>query len=183
MSADQWNERYRHGEHAHDAPLAFIVEHLPPGNGRRALDLACGSGRHSVLLAEHGWQVTAVDWSEAALELVHTRDARIAAVCADLEAGAFPIQPNSWDLICVSLYMQRPLFAAIRNGLRAEGYLAAAFPMIDDRPGVKPMNPEYLMRPGELRSLFPGFRVLHDNETQPEPPKRRIAELFAQAVV
>ncbi len=183
MAADEWNERYFRGEHAHDSPYAFIVQELDrigPGQGRRALDIACGAGRHSMALASHGWSVTAVDWSVTALEIVRARDARIHTVAADLEAGEFEIERNSWDLICVSLYLQRNLLAAIREGVKCSGWVAAAFPLSDDRPGVKPMNPEYVLRAGELRTLFDGFRILHYAETEPAPPKRRIGELFGR---
>jgi SAM-dependent methyltransferase len=125
--------------------------------------------------------VTAVDQSPAALELVRAvGEPKIETVLADLEAGGFAIEPNAWDLICVSFYMQRDLFPAIRDGIKPGGLLSAAFPMIDERPGVRPMTPAFLMRPGELRSLFAEFEPLHDLETDPPVPKRRVAELFAR---
>src|SRR5450432_3844962 len=162
-----WDERYQQSEHAHDPPLDFIARLLPPGDGRRALDIACGAGRHSVRMAARGWQVTAVDSSHKALELVRAQDPSIHTIMADLEAGAFAIEPNSWDLICVSFYMQRDLFEPIRAGLRRGGLVAAAFPMIDDRAGIKPMNTQYLISAGGLRTLFTGFEILHDVETDP----------------
>ena len=181
MNARKWNERYLRGEHAHDPPLDFIVRWLPQGDGRPALDIACGAGRHSFLLAARGWEVTAVDWSEAALDMVRARDSRIHTVVADLEAGAFEIERNGWDLICVSFYLQRGLFPAIRDGLRSGGLVVAAFPMVDERPDVRPMSPQFLVRPGELRSTFEGFEILHDAETEPPVPRRRTAELLARA--
>ena len=120
--------------------------------------------------------------------MVRAKDdnARIATVAADLEAEEFPIEPNHWDLICVSFYMRRELFGAIRDGLKPGGLLCAAFPMsldqakFDDRAGVKPMRAEFLIEPGELASFFRGFEILHDAETTPPPPKRRMAEFWAR---
>lgn len=45
--------------------LAEQVESMRPG---RALDLGCGEGADALWLAEHGWDVTAVDISQTALE-------------------------------------------------------------------------------------------------------------------
>ena len=183
MAAHDWNARFLRGEHAHDAPHAFLIKELDrlgPGEGLRALDLACGTGRHSIALATRGWSVTAVDFSEAALDMLRAREPRVHAVAADLEAGEFEIEPNHWDLICVSFYLQRNLFAPIREGIKSGGWIAAAFPMADARAGVKAMKPDYVLQPGELRSLFEGFEVSHYAETEPQPPKRRVAELFAR---
>ena len=47
---------------------------LPPGV---ALDIGCGTGRHSAYLAEHGWNVTAVDVSSRAIELARRRSAAV----------------------------------------------------------------------------------------------------------
>ena len=43
---------------------------LPPG---RVLDLGCGMGRHSVYLAQQGWQVTGVDAVGRALQVARRR--------------------------------------------------------------------------------------------------------------
>lgn len=185
MSAKSWDERFRRGEHMADPPFAFIVDwlgRLPRGDGLRALDLASGSGRHSIALAARGWQVTAVDHSETALDRLRAQDPAIATIAADLETHAYTIERNAWDLICVSFYLQRDLFPAIRAGIKTGGLIVAAFPMTDERQGVKPMNSEFLLQPGELRSLFADFEPMHSAETNPAPPKRRTAELFARKV-
>ena len=180
VSATHWNERYRQGEHASDPPLDFIARLLPAGERRQALDIACGAGRHSVLMAERGWLVTAVDWSEAALALVRARDARIHTVLADLEAGGFPVEPKRWDLICISYFLDRSLLSAIGTGLAVGGLLAAALPLVDQREGIRPMRREFLLEPGELRALFDGFEILHYCESEPAVPKRRGVELLAR---
>ena len=53
---NDWDKRYEAGEHVNDAPHPLItgfVSKLTPG---RALDVASGTGRHSLWLAERGWQ-------------------------------------------------------------------------------------------------------------------------------
>lgn len=98
-----WDERYRRGEHADNLPHPLVVRfaaQLPPG---RALDVACGAGRHALHLAERGWQVTAVDASTVAIELLTRRAQELGvavnAQVADLERGEFSISSDSYDLI------------------------------------------------------------------------------------
>lgn len=45
----------------------LILKHLGRGDGRRALDLACGTGVISHLMHDLGYAVTGLDWSEAML--------------------------------------------------------------------------------------------------------------------
>jgi SAM-dependent methyltransferase len=65
--AADWDARHAARAGRHDDPsglLATEVGSLPPG---RALDLACGTGRNALWLADRGWRVTAVDFSPFAL--------------------------------------------------------------------------------------------------------------------
>ena len=100
-----WDERYRQNEHTDDRPHPLVVEFaskLVPG---RALDIACGVGRHALWLAERGWQVTAVDYSRVAIEMLRQRSAKkgveINSCVADLEQHEFVIEPGSYDLIVI----------------------------------------------------------------------------------
>lgn len=53
----------------------LIEKHLGPGEGRRALDLASGTGVISHLMDDLGYQVTGIDWSESMLELARAKAA------------------------------------------------------------------------------------------------------------
>src|SRR4051812_17107096 len=68
------------------ALVAETAGTLRPG---KALDLACGAGRNAIWLAQHGWQVTAVDGSAVAIEILRrdaaSLEANIDARIADLE--------------------------------------------------------------------------------------------------
>ncbi len=181
-----WDDRYRRGEHAGSEPsrlLVRAVEDLTPG---RALDIACGAGRHAVFLAERGFTVTAVDSSHAAIEITEQRarergvtlDARV----ADLERGEFVIARDVYDLISVFYYLQRDLFPQIRAGLKAGGTLVAAIHVVDEDPASRLANPAFSLRPGELRSEFRGWEIIHYREGQPDDDdhKRRTAEIIAR---
>jgi len=60
---------------------ALIRDHLGDGNGRRALDLGCGTGVMSLLMHGAGFRITGLDFAEPMLERARQK-AR--------EAGAFP---------------------------------------------------------------------------------------------
>lgn len=184
-----WDERYRRGEHSTAEPsrlLVRVVDTLAPG---RALDMACGAGRHALYLALHGWQVTAVDASRVGIEMTreHARErgVHVDAHVADLERGEFVFAENAYDLVCVFYYLQRDLFPQLRASVRPGGKLVAAIHMVDDAPGIKPMNPDFLLQPGELRGFFRGWAIEHDHETQlhdddPGEHTRRTAKLIAR---
>jgi len=44
--------------------ISKLIGHLKPAAGSRMLDVACGKGRHSILLAEKGFDVTGIDLSD-----------------------------------------------------------------------------------------------------------------------
>jgi ubiquinone/menaquinone biosynthesis C-methylase UbiE len=108
FAREDWNARYAQKELVWSAEpnrrFAAEVAALSPG---RALDLACGEGRNAVWLAEQGWRVTGVDFSDAALakaaELAASRGVEAEWVVADV----LDYQPEqrSFDLV-VLLYLQ-----------------------------------------------------------------------------
>jgi len=183
-----WDARYRQGQHASDEPHPLIktfAAKLPPG---RALDVACGPGRHAIWLAKHGWTVIAVDSSSVAVDLVqqraHANSVRVNAVIADLERQEFAIESESYDLIVVCNYLQRDLFPDIRAGTRIGGVVIAIIALVDGDPGIKPMNPAFLLNPHELRAQFDGWEVLHTFEGKPggDASRRAAAELVARRI-
>jgi SAM-dependent methyltransferase len=84
----------------------------------RALDLACGSGRHAIWLAEQGWDVTAVDIEPSA--------GIPGFIQADLESHEFTVEFEAWDLIVCWLYWQPDLLPEIARGVRSGGIVALA---------------------------------------------------------
>jgi SAM-dependent methyltransferase len=152
-------------------PTPLLVEtarKLQPG---RALDLACGSGRNAVWLAEQGWQVTAVDRSPITIPAVDTH-------VADLEKHEFPILEAAWDLIVVAYYLQRDLFDSIKRGIKPGGVALVIVHIFE--PGHE--HSRFSVRPGELAQYFEDWEILHYYEGKPRDPehKRAVAEIAAK---
>src|SRR3954467_2050626 len=100
--------------------LTSVLQPVAPG---RALDLACGAGRHSIWLTERGWEVTSVDREHAS----GFPELRVPGLLiADLEKHEFAIEPAQWDLIVCGVYWQPDLLPAIRAGVRPGGVVALA---------------------------------------------------------
>ncbi len=166
MNLLDWDDRHR-TEAAHEKPPSPLIEQiastLPPG---RALDLACGTGRNALWLADRGWNVTAVDGSPAAIEILRDRIARhriatghhltIDALTADLEKHGYTLAPERWDLILMSLYLQRDLFEPVKRAVVRGGVVIAIALLGDSGP--------FRVAPEELRSYFQGWTILHDRE-------------------
>lgn len=80
MDASDWNARYLAQPDAWGTtPAARIVAEVTNAEDHgltvgTAIDLACGDGRHARWLAAHGWDVTAVDFSEVAIEQARAKD-------------------------------------------------------------------------------------------------------------
>ena len=80
-------------------PSSWVTQHCPTPRPirNRALDLACGKGRHSFWLADQGWQVTAIDRDLTQTD-TDTNQA-ITWIEADLETGSWPLGDQEFDLI------------------------------------------------------------------------------------
>jgi len=132
MRRDRWNEKWRErGAGARSEPNRFLVEEVSELPAGRALDLACGAGRNAIWLAERGWCVTGVDYSEIGLAEARRRSARqrvaVDWILADLTGWLPPA--HAFDLVCV-LYLQIP--AGERHVVleRAAGALAPGGTML-----------------------------------------------------
>jgi len=177
MDLAGWEQRYRAQEEAsasHPHPLLVeAASSLPPG---RALDLACGTGRNALWLAERGWSVTAVDGSPAAIEILRQRAAglRIETQVADFEDGGFAIEPAHWDLIAICYYLQRNLFEPSKCGLVPGGILIAI--ALLSKAGK---DNSFRLEPGELRRYFEGWEILHDREGR-DQWEHKVAEIVVR---
>src|SRR5207244_1964273 len=107
-----------------------------------------------------------------------TVDARI----ADLEtAEPLPFDEASFDLICIILFLHRPLYSEARRVLRPGGRLIAVVHIVDEHD-EPPVNPAFLMQPGELAATFADWPMLIGREgpSREETHTRAVAEIVVQ---
>ena len=180
--ARNWDEHYADPANRNwiaEPLLVEVVELLKPG---KALDVACGTGRNALYLASLGWQVTAVDRSPVAIAALQERDRRgaIDAQTADLEVGGFTVEAEAYDLICDFFYLQRDLFAAIRAGVKPGGVFVGAIHLADASGDARPRNPAFLLRSGELRREFEGWKILFYSEAAESGHRRHAARIVAR---
>jgi tellurite methyltransferase len=197
-SQSDWDTKHRLAAEAPFAePASIVRELLPLLPSGPALDIACATGRHTLLLATRHQPVTAVDWSGAGLDLLEVR-ARAAHVSihrvktvekmgksfhggidlvqADLECLELP--ENSFELILCLQYLQRSLFPDITRALRPGGVLLfETFTQAQLEFAGGPRNPEYLLEAGELRTAFAELRLIFYRELR---AGQGIASLVAQ---
>lgn len=197
--AIKWNERHKQG-FMPDAPSAFVINACdvlknvfsikadlneldsnkhPQSIGLKALDIACGNGRHSKILASLGFSVDSVDISQVALEnLSHIPN--ITPICADIDT--FTIT-QKYDVILNSFFLDRRLFAPIINALNPNGIVLFETFIDIDSSFIKHDKSLYM---GELEQVFSphnDFEILHSHiyeNTRTESAYRHIAQLIAQ---
>jgi len=161
----RWDRQHAAG-HGSDHASGFLKEILlsdswPMPRGR-ALDIATGKGRNAIFLAEHGFDVVAIDVSPVALDEARQRAAgkslSISWQQADLERIELP--EATYDLVVDFNYLQRSLIPQIKAALKPGGHVIFETYLIGQEILGHPKNPAYLLRHNELLELFRDFRVL-----------------------
>ena len=147
---------------------------IPSGKG--VLDLACGSGRHTGMLLNKGYQVTAVDIDTTSIKQ-NFSDKKLNIVKCDLESlSSWPFGKNSFLGIIVVNYLHRPLYSKIMESLEKGGVLIyQTFADGHSRYG-KPKNPDYLLRRGELKMVFDSMRIISYQHGYLGYPSRSIVQ-------
>ncbi|MGI9644892.1 MAG: class I SAM-dependent methyltransferase [Ilumatobacteraceae bacterium] len=111
---------------ATERPIVQAVLTRLAGEGVRALDAACGTGRHAEYLADLGCDTVGVDRSEAMLAAARTKSTSVEYELGDIEA--LPYEDATFDLVVISLalcHLADPTAAVVELGrvLRPGGTL------------------------------------------------------------
>jgi SAM-dependent methyltransferase len=167
-----WDRKYEEGLPSLTKPDPFFVSAyerlVDPSfpNAGKALDLAAGLGRHTLWLAERGWQVSAVDVSEVALgklgQAAGQLSARIDLIAID--AAEYALEPAAFDLIVLFYHLDRSLFPKIVSALKPGGLFIGkmAVQWVSEtalaEARFKPLGRN------ELWSLVPGLQIIDHHE-------------------
>lgn len=164
MDATMWNDRYSAADLVWSAgPNQFvesICRDLPVG---RSIDLAAGEGRNALWLAERGWDSTAIDYSDVAIDkarrIAEHRGISITAEVHDLTE--YEPAPGGYDLVVVA-YLQLPAEQLDPILARAAAAVApgGTFLLVNhDRSNLDggyggPQHPDVLTTPEQVRSAL-----------------------------
>lgn len=174
-------------------PARFLTQQLHRLPKGTALDVAAGSGRNSLYLASHGFQVDAMDRDEQAMvQLAATAKQRnlpnLTVRTVDLERTAderpeFPKQ--AYDVILVFFYLHRALFPSLIESLKPNGVLIYETFTIDNYLHHRhPRRWEFCLAQNELLRLTSNLRVLSYDEGEHDgshgPDSVYTAQLVAQ---
>lgn len=171
MDRQRWNERYAAQPLLWNVdPNPFLHGELgdrPPG---RALDLGAGEGRTTLWLAERGWQVTAVDFSDVALDRGRQRveAAGVAGSVEWIRADLVDFDPtgDAYDLVLL-MFVHLPATER-RRLLRLAGatltpggvVLVAGYDTSNAANGQGgPRDPALLFTPEDLVADLDGLRI------------------------
>ncbi len=158
------------------APPPWLAAHaglLPPPVAGPVLDLACGSGRAAVWLAERGYRVTGIDWQPEALELgrrlAASRGVTVDFRQSDLRAPE-SVPDGPWAVILNFRFLQRDLLARVETLLQPGG--VAMVRTFRDVPGYEGHpQPRHRLAGYELLRYFSAGRcevLAHEHGHDPD---------------
>jgi 2-polyprenyl-3-methyl-5-hydroxy-6-metoxy-1,4-benzoquinol methylase len=131
------------------------------------LDVACGTGRHSLAAAALGAEVTGVDRDPARLEVarVEARERNLAVTWLEWDLTADPPPLGTFDILLIFDYLDRERLPGLFEFLRPGGLLIMETFLEDQRAFEwGPTSEAHLLRRGELPGLVHPLEVLHGRE-------------------
>ncbi len=150
VDREKWNKKYQNNP-IPDTPIELVTKYAKLSTGSKALDVACGMGRHSKYLVSLGFEVDALDVSSLAIESLQGIK-NINPKEVDFDTHTLP--KNSYDLIICTFFLKRELFSQMIDALNENGILIyETFVYHPDNEQV-PSERSFLLEEGELESMF-----------------------------
>lgn len=154
-------------------PSKNLQEYIVHCEGTKALDLACGSGRNSIFLAQQGFEVDALDIAQIAIEAL-TVDAKNRNLLSKVNAhqvdlDSYEIEQDKYDIIIMSNFLDRAVLRAAIDALKKDGLLFVETYMISDENEKEQSNLDNLLQKQELKSMVnDSWQTLHYDEFENE---------------
>lgn len=195
MDRNAWDERYASAPDLvwTAEPNRFVVDEVTGLSPGRAIDLAAGEGRNAVWLAEQGWEVTAVDFSEIAIErareLARQRNVTIDWQVADVTE--YPPPADDFDLVLIA-YLHLPaaeiaaVLSSAGDAVRARGRVLVIGHDLANLSGGTggPQDPDVLLTPEAVVKELPGLRIRRaETARRPVPVEDRTVDALDTVVV
>lgn len=161
LAARKWNERYKNGDFSNFAPVRKLLSnntHLLPSSGR-VLEIAGGIGIASDFLQKHGLMVFQIDIALNGLLRSRMNNVDVLHIAAD--ANRLPFSNQTFDMICNFYYFDRKVIPYLITMLHPGGLFFIETLTVDMLKIHPEISEEYLLQPGELRSLFDRFEILY----------------------
>jgi SAM-dependent methyltransferase len=175
-----WDERFREGSYSRDPDPSPILRHyvdtFPDG---RALDVATGTGRNAVFLAEQGYEVDAIDQSREGLQIARRNASNrgVGADCNWIQADAteYGYPAGEYDVITISFFRTLDRLPDIKAALAPDGVLFYHHHLRSSDPvDVGPSTDRYRFASNELLHACLDLTVLYYEEST-EPSDGRTA--------
>lgn len=145
--------------------VKYCMSQIPCKKGAIALDLACGHGRNSILLAKYNCKVISIDIDILSLKSFNRKN--IIKVQTDLENFLnWPLNKNIFDIIIVTNFLNRKIFNYIKNSIKNNGYLIYETFGEGQQFLGKPKNKKFLLKKNELLSLTKNLKLIFYEEVK-----------------
>ncbi len=172
----KWDEKYAQKPKLLEERQGSRVlsDHLHLTPGKKAMELACGAGRNTLMMARHGFEVDALDIAAQALQTL--QEYALKYEVADLirtnvsDLDSFQAPEQAYDLIVMTNYLDRDLIERSKTGLKPGGLFLVETYMLHPENEKVHSKDDYMLKPGELKQLFSeGFETLYYGEFENEP--------------
>lgn len=166
----EWNAFYSKNPYPYGSePSDHLKELVPYLNKGVTLEIACGTGRNSIYLAKNGFKVTAIDFSEIAIEQAMAQSKELEIEYKKMDLDFFLSHIMSLDtVICVDYKCSQRLLDDLKKGLQIGGTLYIEAFTYEHLKKYNPvdMTVDNCYKTFELAKLVKSWNVLYYDERQ-----------------
>jgi len=171
---DKWNKKYLESKHIQSEPSEILKNYYLLAKRGKALDVACGTGRNAIFLANKGFYVDAVDISDVAIDILkNNNEKNINAIVADLDNYNF--EENNYELVVNINFLNREIINSLKKAIKPNGIIIFETFLISE----KRKNKQFYLEENELLRMFLDFRIIFYEEkyiSQDEPKAYLVAK-------